>query len=74
MISLLNGFETDKALSYTSQTIFTLWQRIPHPTFFSSARVLLTAGTKHLFNAIQGKTHKFFCVQFTKKCNEVLNI
>lgn len=33
-----------------------------HPTFFSSARILLTAETKHLFNIIQGKNSQFFFV------------
>lgn len=61
MIFLFNGLETDKAICNTSQTIFTPWQHITRPTFFSSERVSLTAGTRHLFNIIQGKTHKSLC-------------
>lgn len=57
-IFLFDGFEGDKAICNTSQTIFTLQWHITHPTFFSSARVSLTVGTKHLFNIIQGRTHE----------------
>lgn len=72
-IFLFNGFKADKATCNTSQTIFTLQWHITRPTFFSSARVSLTVGTKHLFNIIQGRTHEQLCSIY-KEMQEDSNI